>query len=98
MRTSPLLGAQTDIAALILCSALFVASRDALAKYYTRTARLVGQAAEKGSTGDMMYNGNHEAESGGTKVPSTAPQTAPKPAPPPVKPAGTQPKSVKQQK
>jgi hypothetical protein len=46
-RTVPFLGLGTDLGMLILCLVLFVASRDALAKYYTRTGRLVGEIAEK---------------------------------------------------
>ena len=47
MRTSPFLGAGTDIAFFILCATLFAGSRDALSKYYTRTGRLIGHVAEK---------------------------------------------------
>ena len=40
--TFPLLGPGTDIAAVLLCVALFAGSRDALAKYYQRSSQLVG--------------------------------------------------------
>ncbi len=67
MRTSPLLGMGTDLGVLILCAVLFAGSRDALAKYYSRTGRLIGQVAEKES--DVMTNGNHhEQEAGATSV------------------------------
>jgi len=36
MKTSSLLGVGTDLLVVILCRALFAASRDALSKYYTR--------------------------------------------------------------
>lgn len=44
--TSPLFGVATDVGVAILCAVLFAASRDALAKYYTRTSRLFGQSAQ----------------------------------------------------
>jgi hypothetical protein len=70
MRTSPLLGLGTDLGVLILCAVLFAGSRDALAKYYTRTSRLIGQVAEKDS--DVMTNGNHHAqEAGATQEPQS---------------------------
>jgi hypothetical protein len=40
---SPLLGAGSDLGVIILCIVLFAGSRDALAKYYARTDRLIGQ-------------------------------------------------------
>lgn len=43
------LGIGTDLAVFIISFALFAASRNALANYYTRTGRLVGYVAEKGS-------------------------------------------------
>jgi hypothetical protein len=49
MKTSSLLGVGTDLGVVILCVALFAASRDALSKYYFRTGRLVGHVVEKGS-------------------------------------------------
>lgn len=42
-------GVGTDLVVLVISIALFAASRNALANYYTRTARLVGQVTEKGS-------------------------------------------------
>lgn len=42
----PFLGVATDIGMTVLAIVLFVASRDALAKYYTRTGRLVGHTAQ----------------------------------------------------
>jgi hypothetical protein len=45
--TLPFLGVGTDLGMLVLLAVLFAASRDALAKYYTRTGRLVGHVAEK---------------------------------------------------
>jgi hypothetical protein len=63
LQTSPLLGIGTDLGVLIICAALFAGSRDALAKYYQRTARLIGEVAEEGH--DIMTNGNHVAEEAG---------------------------------
>ncbi|HVV70327.1 MAG TPA: hypothetical protein VHI52_02330 [Verrucomicrobiae bacterium] len=72
MNSSPLLGFGTDLGAIVLCAVLFAGSRDTLAKYYSRTSRLMGQVAEK--DGDVMTNGNHTAEmSGGKKIPSINP-------------------------
>ena len=45
--TLPFLGVGTDLGMLIVLVVLFTASRDALAKYYLRTGRLIGQIAEK---------------------------------------------------
>jgi hypothetical protein len=45
--TLPFLGVGTDLGMVILSLVLFAASRDALAKYYSRTGRLVGSIAEK---------------------------------------------------
>lgn len=42
------LGLGTDFVVLIIGIALFAASRNALANYYTRTGRLVGELPEKG--------------------------------------------------
>jgi hypothetical protein len=63
--TSPFLGTISDIGVVDLSAVLFAASRDALAKYYTRTERLFGQRPETGAFGDDMYNGNHHAEEAG---------------------------------
>jgi hypothetical protein len=76
MHTLPFLGVGTDLGMLILSFVLFAASRDALAKYYTRTGQLVGKAAEKGLNGVAMFNGNH-AESGGGPSATTNPQAKP---------------------
>jgi hypothetical protein len=73
MRTSPLLGLGTDLGILVITLVLFAASRDALAKYYQRTARLVGHVAEKGGKG--MFNGNDHAKETGT-VPKERPEGA----------------------
>lgn len=86
MKMSPLLGLGTDLGILAISLVLFVASRDALAKYYARTGQLIGQVAEKG--GSVMFNGNDHAKEAGTtlkgqpeakaekssSVPSKAPQ------------------------
>jgi hypothetical protein len=91
MRTSPLLGLGTDLGVLILCAVLFAGSRDCLAKYYTRTGRLVGQVAEK--DGDAMTNGNHHEQEGGAahepqpgKKPDGKPEAMKKAEPAKVKP------------
>lgn len=47
LATLPLLNLGTDAGVLVVSIVLFAASRDALAKYYQRTGRLVGHAAEK---------------------------------------------------
>ena len=62
MQTSPILGTGTDLGMVILIAVLFVSSRDAMQKYYSRSQRLLGQIAEKGLSGDIMYNGNHHCE------------------------------------
>jgi hypothetical protein len=46
LRTLPFLGSVTDVGVLLVSIVLFAASRDALAKYYLRTGRLVGYAAD----------------------------------------------------
>jgi hypothetical protein len=56
-RTLPFLGVGTDLGMLIVSAVLFAASRDALAKYYLRTGRLIGHVATT-SSGESMYNGN----------------------------------------
>jgi hypothetical protein len=84
MGTSPLLGIGTDIGVLILAATLFIASRDALSKYYTRTGRLLGRAREKGSNGHAMYNGNdHQIEAAGPTTPPSESKPDRKPTPPP---------------
>jgi hypothetical protein len=95
--TLPFLGVGTDLGMLVLATVLFAASRDALAKYYTRTGRLVGLVAEKASRGDEMYNGNdHGGHSDSTSKPKpeTKPQQAPN-APAKPQPAGGKEKQTK---
>jgi hypothetical protein len=60
MHTSPLLGVASDVAVMILCIALFAASRNALSKYYLRTARLIGHVDPTPFKESAMhnYNGN----------------------------------------
>ena len=71
------LGTGTDIGILLLCVVLFAGSRDALRKYYSRTGRLIGVIAKKGSAGDAMTNGNHHSqEAGATGSPPS--ETKPK--------------------
>jgi hypothetical protein len=67
LKTSPSLGLGTDLGMMILVVVLFAASRDALAKYYHRTHRLLGGVAEK--AGQNMYNGigHHDGGSGNDK-------------------------------
>jgi hypothetical protein len=74
--TLPFLGLGTDLAVLILCIVLFAASRDALAKYYNRTGRLIGPIAEKELRGTSMFNGNDHS-SGGKPGPNPKPETKP---------------------
>lgn len=74
LQTSPFLGLGTDLGMLILCAILFAASRDALAKYYVRSGRLLGHVAEKDS-GDTMTNGFHHEE-GSPKAKSEPKSTA----------------------
>ncbi len=73
----PLLGVGTDLAAVILCFVLFVGSRDALAKYYTRTSRLLGPIAEKEFLGEVMTNGNHHDHVGGGTSPRPRTESVP---------------------
>jgi hypothetical protein len=94
MKTSPLLGMGTDLGVLILCAVLFAGSRDALAKYYIRTSRLVGLVAEKDS--DVMTNGNHHAHEAGAgaetqpvKKPTGKPEAMPKPEQAKAKPTNS---------
>jgi len=79
--TSHLFGVSTDIGVVVLCGTLFVASRDNLAKYYSRTGRLVGQVLTERKT-DVMTNGN---DHGGGASSHTSSQTKPaaKPQPSP---------------
>jgi hypothetical protein len=80
--TLPFLGLGTDLGMLILCIVLFAASRDALAKYYVRTGRLIGPIAEKESRGYVMFNGNDHSTGGkpsSNPKPETKPQELAKP-------------------
>lgn len=54
--TIPFLGWGTDVALLTLSLVLFAASRDALAKYYSRTGRLIGRVAEKAERASHVSN------------------------------------------
>ena len=82
--TLPFLGVGTDLGILIVSAVLFAASRDALAKYYLRTGRLIGQVASTASSGENMYNGNEhggEHKEPAPKQPvETKPQQEPKPS------------------
>lgn len=73
------LGVGTDLGMVILSLVLFAASRDALANYFRRTARLVGEVAEKESQGNNMFNGNHHAEEGSDSQKKPTPNKAEKP-------------------
>jgi hypothetical protein len=46
LHTLPFLGLGTDLAVVVVLLVLFVASRDALRNYYTRTSRLVGRSSQ----------------------------------------------------
>jgi len=84
LHTLPTLGLGTDLGVVILSLVLVAASRDALAKYYLRTSRLVGVAAEKGH--NKMFNGNDHG--GGSKAtPKPDPKTGQKPPEAPAKPS-----------
>ncbi|NJL30449.1 MAG: hypothetical protein HC898_01795 [Phycisphaerales bacterium] len=96
--TSPLLGFGTDLGVFILCAVLFAGSRDALRKYYKRTASLTDLVVEKGSKRDAMTNGAHHPETGGKSTTShpvikaqAKPDTMPKPSAPQGKPKPTNP-------
>ena len=78
--TLPFLGLGTDFGILILSIVLFAASRDALAKYYTRTGRMIGNIAKKESRGTAMFNGNDHS-SGGKPSPNPKPETKPEQEP-----------------
>lgn len=47
--TSPVLGLGTDLAIVLMCAVLFAASRDALSKYYSRTAQLLARVEDSSS-------------------------------------------------
>jgi len=74
LRTSPSLGLGTDLGMVLLVIVLFAASRDALAKYYHRTHRLLGEVA--GKEGSTMYNGIGDH---GGKDQKPKPETKPAP-------------------
>jgi hypothetical protein len=78
--TLPFLGVGTDLGMLIVATVLFAASRDALAKYYARTGRLVGGVvAEKAPRGKSMFNGNdHGGADKAEPKPESKPQENPK--------------------
>jgi hypothetical protein len=58
MGTLPFLGTGTDLGMLIVSAVLFTASRDALAKYYNRSGRLLGHIVERETGDTAMFNGN----------------------------------------
>jgi hypothetical protein len=70
MHTTALFGVGTDIGVIVLCAVLFFASRDALTKYYARTARLIGRghAGDTPTGNRTMYNGNHQESGAGTSA------------------------------
>lgn len=67
--TLPALGTGTDLGMLVLTLVLLAASRDALARYFNGTGRLLGRAAEKGTEGRRMFNGAHHDEVAGGSSP-----------------------------
>jgi hypothetical protein len=71
MGTVPFLGAGTDLGILVVLVVLFTASRDALAKYYTRTRRLLGDVATNETGDNIMFNGNDHGKS--VSAPPSAP-------------------------
>jgi hypothetical protein len=77
MESLPFLGTATDVGVAILCTVLFLGSRDALLNYYAGTARLLGHAAEKGFTGDAMTNGRGHESVGCMYVSTKRPQMKP---------------------
>ncbi|HEY7119032.1 MAG TPA: hypothetical protein VH475_20750 [Tepidisphaeraceae bacterium] len=87
--TLPFLGPGTDLTVLVVIIVLFAASRDALAKYYTRTGLLVGRLADREFGDHLMqtyeYNGN---DHGGS---SDKPKAKPKPQQRPKVPSETKP-------
>jgi hypothetical protein len=82
MRTLPFLGAGTDLGIVIVSAVLFAASRDALAKYYIRTGRVLGRIAEKEAGHNTMYNGNDHGTGSDRSSSPAHPQSKP-----PAKPA-----------
>jgi hypothetical protein len=90
LHTLPFLGVGTDAAVVILTLVLFAASRDALAKYYARTGRLVGLAvAAPATSGDaIMFNGNDHGGATTTTQPKPEGKNPPE-ANAPVQPSTT---------
>jgi hypothetical protein len=81
MGTLPFLGAGTDLGMLIVSAVLFTASRDALAKYYTRTGRLLGQIAEEKPGDQAMFNGNDHGTATGRSSSPVRPESKPQEKP-----------------
>jgi len=95
LETSSLLSWGTDLGVLILCAVLFAGSRDALAKYYTRTGQLVGLVENEDNT---MTNGFHpESETKPSKKTEATNKAQLKPASA-TKPAGAEVKQGQQAK
>lgn len=87
----------TDVLVFMLCAVLFAGSRDALAKYRTRSSQLLANIPFTHSSGEIMTNGIDHSEG----APSTDPKTpekpgASKPTPPPESTTTTKPTSPKQ--
>ncbi|HYO24615.1 MAG TPA: hypothetical protein VEQ85_06655, partial [Lacipirellulaceae bacterium] len=78
--TWPFLGVWSDLTMAAVVLVLFVASRNALRNYYTRTSRLIGRAT---FGDDAMYNGNDHGgrDSKPSASPATPPATPKAPAP-----------------
>ena len=72
------LGSGTDLGMLILCTGIFVGSRDCLKKYRSRVRQVLGQVAEKGF---IMVNGDDHHEEGTSPKPKPEPKTAAKQQP-----------------
>jgi hypothetical protein len=87
--TLPFLGVGTDLGMLIVSAVLFAASRDALAKYYLRTGRLIGRVAATEFSGENMYNGNDH--DGGHKEPAPKQPAETKPHQKPQTPSTAKP-------
>src|SRR5262249_37316445 len=77
--TLRILGSANDLIVILLLLVLFVASRDALQKYYTRTRQLIGSLSPIQLGGSDMiysYNGNDHG-SHSPKKPQQKPQEKP---------------------
>jgi hypothetical protein len=82
LHTSAVLGVTTDVAVVTLCAVLFAGSRDALSKYYSRTAQVVGDYFTLNPTGDLMTNGCHRDQAAPpTSHKGATPKGADKPTP-----------------